>query len=92
MGKTEEDAPAAAYVSARCDKIGLPVFPVHCFFPLFKQCSPCCVSFRGSRGAKSLRGGFDGLVTRFLHFSGNTDVLLGDEDVTDTRVEQLEKG
>lgn len=35
-GKTEGDdaaAAAAACVSARCDKIGLPVFPVNCFLP-----------------------------------------------------------
>lgn len=41
--------------------------------------------------AKSLSGGFDWLVTPFSHFSGNTDVLLKDEDATDTRIEQLEK-
>lgn len=80
----------AVCTSARYDKIGLPVFHVNCPRRLEKH-SPCCVSFKGMRGAKSLRGGFDGLVTRFLHFSGNTDVLLRDEDATDTRIEQLER-
>lgn len=36
-------------------------------------------------------GVLDGLVTQFIHFSGNTDVLLRDEDAADTRIEQLEK-
>lgn len=33
-GKTErDDTVAAECVWARCDKIGLPVFPVNCFLP-----------------------------------------------------------
>lgn len=45
-----------------------------------------------SAGETGVGGGVDGLVKRLFHFSGNTDVLLRDEDATDTRVGQLEKG
>lgn len=44
-------------VSARRDEIGLPVFPANCFLPFRERRSPCCASFSGRRGAKSLRGG-----------------------------------
>lgn len=77
--------------SAHYDTMGLPVFHVNCFLSLWRITLHVVWALKEWRGAKSLSGGFDGLVTRFLHFSGNTDVLLRDEDATDTRIEQLEK-
>lgn len=71
--------------------MGLPVFHVNCFLSLWRITLHVVWALKEWRGAKSLSGGFDGLVTRFLHFSGNTDVFLRDEDATDTRIEQLEK-
>lgn len=77
--------------SARYDTTGLPVFHVNRFLSFWRISLHVVWALQEWRGAKSLSGGFDGLVTRFSHFSGNTDVLLRDEDATDTRIEQLEK-
>lgn len=77
--------------SAHYGTEGLPVFHVNCFLSFWRITLHVVWALKEWRGAKSLSGGFDGLVTRFLHFSGNTDVLLRDEDSTDTRIEQLEK-
>lgn len=77
--------------SAHYDTIGLPVFHVNCFLSFWQISLHVVWALKEWRGAKSLSGGFDGLVTRFLQFSGNTDVSLRDEDATDTRIEQLER-
>lgn len=79
--------------SAHCDATGLPVLRVHCSLSLPGELlAMLCELYRTEGVLNPSVGVLDGLVTQFIHFSGNTDVLLRDEDAADTRIEQLEKG
>lgn len=67
------------------------MFHVNCFLSFWRISFHVVRALRERRGAKPLSGGFDGLVMRFLYFSGNTDVLFTDEDASDIVIEQLER-